>query len=321
MNQIKLDQKDRRILSELTKNSRQSNSQIAKKVGLSKQAVGYRIDVLLKEKIIEGFYSVIDTNIIGYNFYRLSLKLKNIGIKKEQEIITYLIEKNNVALIIKTRGKWDIAIGVWCKSVIEFNDLIAKFLNRFNPFIEEKYSSIALKIFDFGNNFISNQRIPKINLEIKDKKEEIDKKDMGILSELSLNAKTSIVDLSKKVKISPRLLIYRIKNLEKKQIIRAYRPILNFEKFGLTYYKIFLTLNETNSKTSQELEVFLEKNNEIIYTTKSFGSYDFEFECLFEKDLDLFKFLDKIKENFPKLIKNVEILTFEKIFKQSFFPE
>jgi len=321
MNQIKLDQKDRRILSELTKNSRQSNSQIAKKVGLSKQAVGYRIDVLLKEKIIEGFYSVIDTNIIGYNFYRLSLKLKNIGIKKEQEIITYLIEKNNVAWIIKTRGKWDIAIGDWCKSVIEFNDLIAKFLNRFNPFIEEKYSSIALKIFDFGNNFISNQRIPKINLEIKDKKEEIDKKDMGILSELSLNAKTSIVDLSKKVKISPRLLIYRIKNLEKKQIIRAYRPILNFEKFGLTYYKIFLTLNETNSKTSQELEVFLEKNNEIIYTTKSFGSYDFEFECLFEKDLDLFKFLDKIKENFPKLIKNVEILTFEKIFKQSFFPE
>ena len=144
---------------------------------------------------------------------------------------------------------------------------------------------------------------------------------MGILSELSLNAKTSIVDLSKKVKISPILLIYRIKNLEKKQIIRAYRPILNFEKFGLTYYKIFLTLNETNSKTSQELEVFLEKNNEIIYTTKSFGSYDFEFECLFEKDLDLFKFLDKIKENFPKLIKNVEILTFEKIFKQSFFPE
>ncbi len=321
MEELRLNQKDKRILAELIKNSRQSNSQIAKNVSLSKQAIGYRIDNFLKEKLIEGFYCVIDTNLIGYNFYRLTLKLKDIGIKKEQEIISYLVSKKNVAWVIKTRGKWDIAIGLWCRSILEFEEFVGKFLNRFNPIIESRYSSIALKISDFGAKFMLNQKISKINLEIKDKKEEIDRIDEQILSNLSLNARSSIVDLSRKVKISPRLLIYRIKKLEKKQIIRAYRPILNFEKFKLTYYKVFLTLNQNNSQITQELEDFLEANKQVIYTTKSFGSYDFEFECLFEKDLNLFKFLDKTREEFPNLIKNYEIMTFEKVFKQSFFPE
>ena len=40
---IKLDLKDKKILEQLDLNSRQSNSQIAKKVGLSKDAIGYRI--------------------------------------------------------------------------------------------------------------------------------------------------------------------------------------------------------------------------------------------------------------------------------------
>jgi len=317
---INLDQKDKRILIELIKNSRQSNSQIAKKIGLSKQAVGYRIDNLLKNKVITGFYCVIDTNKIGYNFYRLALKLKNTGIKKEKEIIPYLKGKKNIAWIIKTRGKWDLAIGLWCKSILEFEEILGNFLNKFNQFIEEKYSSIAFQIYDLGNRFILNHNITKIELNIEEKKEKVDKIGMNILSELSLNARENIITLSKKIKISPRLLIYRIKKLEKNNIIRAYRPILNFEKFGLTYYKLFLTLNQKNSKITKELEDFLEKNKQVIYTTKSFGSYDFEFECLFQKDLELFQFIDKIRETFPDLITNLEISIFEKVFKQSFFP-
>ena len=49
---IKLDLKDRKILYELDMNSRKSNTEIAKKVGLSKQVVGFRIKKLIDEKIV-----------------------------------------------------------------------------------------------------------------------------------------------------------------------------------------------------------------------------------------------------------------------------
>ena len=50
-----LDLKDRKILYELDINSRQSNSEIAKKTGLSKQVIGLRIKklVLLQENLLE----------------------------------------------------------------------------------------------------------------------------------------------------------------------------------------------------------------------------------------------------------------------------
>ena len=58
---IKIDAKDRRILYELDKNCRQSNSQIGKKVGLGRDVVSYRIDKLMKQGVIDNFFTVIDT--------------------------------------------------------------------------------------------------------------------------------------------------------------------------------------------------------------------------------------------------------------------
>ena len=49
---IKLDVKDWKILTLLDENARYSNSQIAKKVGLSKPAVEYRLKRFEKNRII-----------------------------------------------------------------------------------------------------------------------------------------------------------------------------------------------------------------------------------------------------------------------------
>jgi len=49
---VKLDKKDKRILTMLDENARYSNSQIARKVGLSKPAVEYRLKRFEKNNII-----------------------------------------------------------------------------------------------------------------------------------------------------------------------------------------------------------------------------------------------------------------------------
>ena len=54
---MKLDEKDRKILVELDKDARQSDSEIAKKVRISKQVANYRIQNLIKRDI---FNQIID---------------------------------------------------------------------------------------------------------------------------------------------------------------------------------------------------------------------------------------------------------------------
>jgi Lrp/AsnC family leucine-responsive transcriptional regulator len=57
---IKLDLKDKKILTLLDEDARLSNSQIAKKVGLSKPAVEYRLKRFEKNNLIFQYYTIID---------------------------------------------------------------------------------------------------------------------------------------------------------------------------------------------------------------------------------------------------------------------
>ena len=46
-------------------------TEIAKKVGLNKDVVRYRIEKLEKEKVILGYYALIDTHKLGYLTIRI----------------------------------------------------------------------------------------------------------------------------------------------------------------------------------------------------------------------------------------------------------
>ena len=59
---MKLDKKDFKLLYELDKNSRLSYSQLSKRVRLSQESVRYRISRLVKDRIINKFFTVIEYN-------------------------------------------------------------------------------------------------------------------------------------------------------------------------------------------------------------------------------------------------------------------
>ena len=96
---LKLDVKDRKILYELDKNSRQSYSSLAKKVGLSQEAVRYRVNSLVGNKAISKFFTVVNVSMLGLTFYKILLKFHNINEKKKEDIINYLIKQDFVAWI------------------------------------------------------------------------------------------------------------------------------------------------------------------------------------------------------------------------------
>ena len=86
---VNLDVKDRKILALLDENSRFSNSQIAKRVGLSKPAVEYRIKRFEKNNIIFQYYIVIDFTKLGYSQYKIYFKFQDITLDDEKKIADY----------------------------------------------------------------------------------------------------------------------------------------------------------------------------------------------------------------------------------------
>ena len=120
----KLDKKDLRILSQLDMNARQSLTALAKKVGLSREVVSYRLERLIEKKIITGFYAIINTAKIGYLFVRLFVKLQNTDPEKEQEMLEWLMKHRSVGWVAEDAGVYDMGIVIWARSVVEAEQVL-----------------------------------------------------------------------------------------------------------------------------------------------------------------------------------------------------
>ncbi len=89
----KLDEKDKRILEQLDINSRQTDSEIGKKVNLSKQVVNYRINNLEKNYIIDYYYTSTNVGKLGFSSYYIFLQFENLN-KEEEKLLSKKIKNN-----------------------------------------------------------------------------------------------------------------------------------------------------------------------------------------------------------------------------------
>src|SRR3989338_6790520 len=118
MGELRLDVKDKKILYELDSNSRQPLSIIAKKVGLSRDIVNYRISQLISKGIINGFYAAIDISKLGYIFCRIFLRFQKIDPAKEEEIIEYCRKCPSIGWMYTVDNRWNLVFAVYVKNIL-----------------------------------------------------------------------------------------------------------------------------------------------------------------------------------------------------------
>src|SRR3989344_7670755 len=116
---ISIDLKDKKILSCLDSNARMSYSQIAKKVGLSKESVRYRILQLEKLGVIQDYKVIVDIRKIHYRAYHLFITFNNPEIEVEKECLRRLMEFPFVRAILKFNGDYDFEIALVAKGIDE----------------------------------------------------------------------------------------------------------------------------------------------------------------------------------------------------------
>ena len=150
------------------------------------------------------------------------------------------------------------------------------------------------------------------------KKENLDKADLTILKIISANAKISLINISKELKLTPVAIRYRIKQLEKKKVILAYKALIDYNKLGYQYYKIDLDLEDTS--IIKTLQQFCIEHPNIIYEDRTFGGSDFEFDIEVKNHKEMKKIIQQIKTKFPKIIRTIQYYKAERIHKYSYYP-
>ena len=318
----KLDLKDRKILYELDIDSRQSYHKIAKKVGLSKDSVIYRINKLQKQGIIKQFHTLIDVGKLGFISFRLYLKFQNTTPEKENEIIEFFKNQKIVTWLVSIDGDYDLGMWILTKSIKEINKLWKIFLKKYMDYIDKRQLTIFTKVSYFPRAFIlrKKQKLDEYVFITEPAETKLDETDIEILKLLAQNSRISVLEIAKKLKISAKTASSRIKNLEKNKIIIGYRTMFDLEKLGYQYFKVHFNLHNLTDKKEKEFRSFIKLNPNIIYDNEVLGGDDIEIEVQVKTIQDLRGLLDKIKKRFAEIIKNHKYMVFYKEHKYLFFP-
>jgi len=125
--QISIDDTDKKILNELLNDSRLSYRQIAKKLSISTGTVLNRIEQLRKKNIIKYYSAILDHEKLGYDLSAIiGLRVSKGKLIEVEKIIS---KHPNVCGVYDITGDTDVFIIAKFKNKNQLNSFVKKLLN------------------------------------------------------------------------------------------------------------------------------------------------------------------------------------------------
>ena len=314
---------EKRVLKELDIDARQGLSSIAGKLKISKQAVNYHIEGMIKRGFIKEFITYFDTNKLGYTFYNIVIKLKYTTKEDMEKIVEKLKGISNVVWISSLRGEWQMILSILAKDVGEFSF-----------YLEEVLSSLKGKLLDYSFFIVisaSQLGYKKIHSSAKGEHNyhaNVGHKDLAVLSNNDLkvlrtianNAKMSIVDIAKKTRLTIEKARYSLKKLEKEKVIQGYKPLVDVAKLGYIWHVMFLRLKSSSEEEKEKMINYLKSFPEVFYVVRGVGNCNLMVEFQTKSQDEFEKVKDKFSNEFSKMIADEKTVQLIEEHKCTYFP-
>ena len=319
---IKLDEKDRKILSELDRNSKQTDSEIAKKVGVSKQVANYRIQNLIKKGIITNFYTLINVGKLGLNSYYVFLQLENINKEQENKLLQKIKGLDYVGWLVSGTGRWDAILLVYADSVLTFDRLLNNIIGICGKHLHEYNFTTLVEAEHIGYKLITkNKELFPAKQTEKITKEELDDIDKLILNSISQNSRKSIVDISKEIRKPIHIINYRLKSMIKRKIIEGFKPKIDVNKLGYQWHLLLIQFQNITPERKKQFINFCRTHSKIYYVTNTIGLYNLMLDIHVKSSEEFKEVLLELKEKFSDIIKLYESIIIFDEYKIDYFPK
>ncbi len=147
---MKIDEKDRAIVHELTQNSKQTTNQLSKKLKIPITTIHNRIKKLEREKIILNYTLNLDHNKLGkpvpaYIGISVNYQAGGVGGKISQTNVAEEIKKiEGVQEVRIMTGGSDILVKVLARDIPELNEIVTERLRNVLG-VDKTQTSIVLK--------------------------------------------------------------------------------------------------------------------------------------------------------------------------------
>ena len=338
---IKIDLKDKKIISLLGENCRTTPTTIGKLINLSKHSVIYRINKLKQKDIYRGNFTVLNPFVLGFPAYFVLVKLKSMIPEKEEKIIKFFENHPFIIWVAQTQGSYDFNMMIVAKDITHFDKLSKEIQKKFATSLKEikvlhmtrvnsfyviplefqKESGVKIEKKKADSSFSS--LLKKIHAHSKEEKIKPTMKEILILREIAENANLSLQEISEKTKIKPDTVKNTIKNLIKKKVILAFRAKMNvsFLKFHV-YIIYFKFSSDVKEKRINEFEQYFKNSIKTACMEKASGSpYDYVNYVFAKTPVEFHNLINNIRNKFSDIIEDYDTDLILTDYKINFFPK
>lgn len=312
---------ERLVLSRLETNARMPFSKIGKSIRKSQQIVSYTANSLVEREIIRGFYTIIDYSKMDMLNFRVHFRAKYLGDRNFGELISYLVSEEHTSWVANRGGGYDIVCTFLTPNPSKFNKIWKSIAENFGDSIQDYFVLTTIVNLDFGRKYLFRGR-PKMDTKIYGGDREpvdIDGTDMSILREIAENARVNSVEIGKKLSVTPKTVVDRIKKLKKREIILGFRPSVlarNADQIS----SLFLVKYQNVSLGGDEFTEYLKHQPNVVRIVKTIGEWDAEIHVEVENVRELRNVEMEMRERFSSLIKDVQSIPLYNTYKKTYFP-
>jgi DNA-binding Lrp family transcriptional regulator len=320
----KIDVKDKKILYELDQDSRQSLSQIGKKVGVAKSIVSYRITRLQKLGIIKSYYTVVDLYKLGFIAPRFHFVYQYVTPEVEKNIIDYFVKNKYTFIIVSTYGPFDLSVLFGLRDIRKLYAIWQDVQSKFGYYFEKQSLGFYLNEIHLPLTYLLDgkkreQKRKPLNLSSSQEIIQLDEIELKILNKLSSNSQMPLTDIGKELNLTARQVSYRIKKLIQSRIVEGFRIEIDIHKLGYEDYKVYIFLKEFNMRN--KIIDYIIQNPHLICIDTTTGESHLELEFHFQNIEDLHRTMHDIQEKFPNAIRNYCHVSVKNIHKWLYLPE
>ncbi len=319
-----MDKKDRRILHQLDYDARMPLTELADAVGLSKQTCHYRLDRLQEEGVIRAFKTVIDVHKLGHLTYRAYIRYQGVGDEEEPQIIEYFNEHEKVLWFVSLLGSWDAEVVFTAENFIQFSNLFKQVKEEIGEYFHEYELSMSVVNHHLNRDYLLDADRGEFESRYygyEPSAVDLDELDIRILRKLSQNCRQSNMELGRKLDVTYHTVKDRIERMERDDLISGHRIHIDLDSIERTHYKANMTLDNPGKEEEQELYSYCNSFNIITYLVEVLGQRDFEVEIEAESQSEFTETLRKIRNRFPALIQDYDILQVTDEHRLDYFPK
>lgn len=142
---IEVDEKDTKILGVIANNARARISEIAKKTGLTRDVIKYRIKKMEDAGIIVGYMTIMSPPNFGFTILgNVFVRFWNLDAEKERQFMDYLVKHPYVGYVCVCAGAYDLVLEITARNLGHFHKIVREINIRFADIIKTSETAFLL---------------------------------------------------------------------------------------------------------------------------------------------------------------------------------